>query len=77
MFDRVKISFVLALCCWLKRLANEGGEETGVPRNKQTNKQTNKKNKKKLTSSFRSQTGCFVHSLVLSMDGEANLFVCL
>ena len=31
-FDRVEIASILALLYWLKPLANEGGEETGAPR---------------------------------------------
>ena len=30
-FDRVEISFILALLYWLEPLTDEGGEETGVP----------------------------------------------
>ena len=32
-FDRVEISYILTLCYWLKRLGDEGGEETGEPGN--------------------------------------------
>ena len=31
-FDRVKIAFILELLYWLKPLTDEGGEETGAPR---------------------------------------------
>ena len=31
-YDRVEIAFILALFYWLKPLTDEGGEETGVPR---------------------------------------------
>ena len=31
-FDRVEISFILALLHWVKPLTDEGREETGVPR---------------------------------------------
>ena len=31
-FDRAEITFISALPYWLKLLANEGGEETVVPR---------------------------------------------
>ena len=31
-FDRVEIVFILALLYWPKPLTDEGGEETGVPR---------------------------------------------
>ena len=31
-FGRVEIPFILALFYWLKPLADEGGKETGVPR---------------------------------------------
>ena len=40
-FDRVEIAFILALSNWMKTLADEGGEETGLPGEK-------KKNNKKL-----------------------------
>ena len=29
--DRIELAFILALFYWLKRLTDEGGEETGVP----------------------------------------------
>ena len=31
-FDRVEIAFILALFYWLKPLTDEGGEESGMPR---------------------------------------------
>ena len=35
MFDRVEITFILAVFYWLKPLTNEGREETGVARENQ------------------------------------------